>query len=278
MRLGISPRTSDYPRRRAVLPLMMAGLLGWNIWATAAWLGARPALADTVSCATLDSEVAELRRSLDQKDGALKALSARLRTMAQGNIRQVEQALTGTGLRVDSLIRRDGPDSAGEGGPFIPAGPTLHEDVERWDRLSRAVKILPLAAPLADYRISSVFGIRRDPINHRRAMHLGLDLRAPLRSPVLATAPGRVVFAGRKGGYGRMVEIDHGLGVHTRYGHLAAIHVHPGQMLRRGERVGLLGSSGRSTGAHLHYEVLVDGKARNPKPFLNAGVRLAKQP
>ncbi|MBC7905421.1 MAG: M23 family metallopeptidase [Rhodospirillaceae bacterium] len=189
--------------------------------------------------------------------------------MAQFNIRAIETVLAGTGLKVDSLIRR-----GGQGGPFVAAVPPVHEDVQRWDRLSRALRVLPLAAPLDGYAVSSGFGLRKDPLNRRRAMHTGIDLLAPLRSPVVATAPGRVVFAGRKGGYGRLVEIDHGLGVHTRYGHLAAIHVHAGQYLAVGQRLGLLGSTGRSTGPHLHYEVMVDGKARNPQLFLRAGIRL----
>lgn len=185
---------------------------------------------------------------------------------APGDIRAVDRVLAGTGFGVETLLRRHA-----QGGPFVPAGPQLPD---RWDRLQRALTVLPLASPLDEYQVSSGFGRRRDPINHRRAMHPGIDLRAPLRSPVLATAPGRVVFAGRRGGYGRMVEIDHGMGVHTRYAHLARITVRPGQMLGLGWRVGLLGSSGRSTGPHLHYEVLVDGRQRNPQPFLRAGARL----
>lgn len=226
---------------RAWLPTLFISLFGWTV-ASVAW-------ADSPVCVQ-------------------KSQSARLRCMAQ-SIRVIESALAGTGLRVDTLIRR-----GGEGGPFVSAKPPLHKDAQRWDRLSRALKVLPFAAPLDGYDVSSGFGVRRDPINRRRAMHTGIDLLAPLRSPVIATGPGRVVFAGRKGGYGRLVEIDHGLGVRTRYGHLAAIHVHVGQNLAVGQRVGLLGSSGRSTGPHLHYEVMVDGKPRNPQPFLKAGIRL----
>lgn len=225
------------------LPTVLMGLLGWNLTLTVAW-------AASPSCAQ-------------------RAESARLRCMAQ-SIHAIENALAGTGLRVDTLIRR-----GGEGGPFVSVKPPIHQDVHRWDQLSRALKVLPLAAPLDGYAVSSGFGSRRDPINRRRAMHTGIDLLAPLRAPVMVTAPGRVVFAGRKGGYGRMVEIDHGLGVHTRYGHLSAIHVHVGQSLAVGQRVGLLGSTGRSTGPHLHYEVMVDGKPRNPQPFLKAGIRLS---
>jgi len=265
------------PSPRSWLPKVVAGLLGWNIVVTVAWLNAQGAHATEESCPGLRREVADLRRALEHKDGALRTLSAKLRAMAQGNIRTIENALDGTGLKVDTLIKR-GQGTEGQGGPFIPESglrePNLHGDVQRWDRLRRALQVLPLAAPLKDYEVTSKFGKRRDPINRRRAMHAGIDLKAPVRSPVLSTAPGRVVYAGRKGGYGRMVEIDHGLGVHTRYGHLAVIHVREGQQVGPGSRIGLLGSTGRSTGPHLHYEVVVDGRARNPQPFLKAGVKL----
>lgn len=195
--------------------------------------------------------------------------------LAQGNIRAVEKALVGTGLTVNGLVKKAGNGLVkkagnGRGGPFIPA----HRDVKRWQSLSRAVHVLPLRAPLAEFALTSDFGKRNDPINKRRAMHEGVDLKAPLRSPVAATAPGTVVFAGRKGSYGRLVEIDHGLGVRTRYGHLAAIGVRVGQRVAGGQRIGLLGSSGRSTGPHLHYEIRVDDKPHNPAGFLKAGKNL----
>lgn len=257
-------------------PAVLAVLFGWNLAVTLAWLGERPAQADAPACGALLDEIAQLREALRARGEMVAFLAARLHGVALGNIREAEQALSGTGLEVETLIRR-----GREGGPFVPAPDEtppdgLHDDVERWDQLNRALQVLPLAAPLARFEVSSGFGVRRDPINRRRALHAGMDLLAPLRSPVLATAPGIVVFAGRNGGYGRMVEIDHGMGVRTRYGHLASIHVKAGQSVALGQRVGLLGGSGRSTGPHLHYEVLVDGRARNPRPFLAAGERLQR--
>lgn len=199
------------------------------------------------------------------------ALAARGEWPGRLDVHAVERALAGTGFRVESLLRRH--ERAGQGGPFVPeAAGDLAPD--RADRLNRALRVLPLAAPLVQYEVSSGFGRRRDPVNKRRAMHAGIDLRAPLRAEVMATAPGRVTFAGRRGGYGRIVEIDHGLGVRTRYAHLSRISVRVGQQVVLGARVGLVGTSGRSTGPHLHYEVLVDGRARNPQPFLRAGQRL----
>lgn len=248
---------------------LVAVLLGWNLVVTTAWLGDHKAAAEPAACAGLKRDLAEARRALEHKDGAVKALAARLRKIAQGNIRSVERALSGTGLSVDALIRR-----GGQGGPFVPADDTVPREVERWENLSRVMSVLPLASPLARYEVTSGFGTRRDPVNRRRAMHEGIDLKAPLRSPIAAAAAGRVAFAGTRGGYGRMVELDHGLGVRTRYAHLAAIHVGIGQVVAAGQRIGLLGSSGRSTGPHLHYEVVVDGKASNPGRFLKAGKKL----
>lgn len=199
----------------------------------------------------------------------LLLLASVANAQAPGDLHAVDRMLAGTGFGVETLLRRH----AAQGGPFLPDGAQPAPD--RWDQLQRALMVLPLAAPLAEYQVTSGFGRRRDPLNHRRALHPGIDLRGPLRAPVVATAPGRVVFAGRRGGYGRMVEIDHGLGVRTRYAHLLRITVRVGQGVSLGSRVGLLGSSGRSTGPHLHYEVLVDGRQRNPQPFLKAGVRLS---
>ncbi|MHA1114452.1 MAG: M23 family metallopeptidase, partial [Alphaproteobacteria bacterium] len=103
------------------------------------------------------------------------------------------------------------------------------------------------------------------------AMHYGTDLAGVLRSPILSTAPGIVVFAGRKGRFGRMVEIDHGGGIRTRYGHLRRIKVKRGQKIEARDVVGEMGNSGRSTGVHLHYEILVNGVPRNPLKFMEAG-------
>lgn len=260
---------------------LLAMLLGWNLAVTGAWLADHSAVAEPIACTGLKRELGEIRRALDQKDATVKALTARLRKLAQGNIRTVEKALSGTGLSIDALIKRGrGGRGAGQGvqggqgGPFVPADDSLRRDMERWENLARAVRVLPLAAPLGEYQITSGFGNRKDPVNRRRAMHEGIDLKAPLRSPVVATAPGNVVFAGTKGGYGKAVEIDHGLGVRTRYAHLAAVRVKIGQAIVTGQRVGLLGSSGRSTGPHLHYEVLVDDRPSNPARFLKAGKNL----
>jgi murein DD-endopeptidase MepM/ murein hydrolase activator NlpD len=122
--------------------------------------------------------------------------------------------------------------------------------------------------------MSSPFGVRTDPFNGRAAMHTGIDMRGEIGEAVHATAAGRITIAGREGGYGNMIEINHGNGLATRYGHLSEIDVKVGQTVRIGEVIGKIGSTGRSTGPHLHYETRVDGEAVNPQKFLRAGLRL----
>jgi hypothetical protein len=154
-----------------------------------------------------------------------------------------------------------------EGGPFVaePVSTGLDGD------LGALMRALPLVAPLARHRPTSGFGPRRDPFNGRSARHDGLDLAAPLDAPVRAAAPGIVRTAGWRGQYGRLVEIDHGFGIRTRYGHLSRISVRPGQRLAAGATLGVVGRSGRAKGRHLHYEVLVKGAPVDPAKFLEAG-------
>jgi murein DD-endopeptidase MepM/ murein hydrolase activator NlpD len=170
---------------------------------------------------------------------------------------------------------------ANVGGPFVAAtaedfgSERIAERVDKMvERLTAVEKLryeggkLPLYLPLKEVkRVSSTFGLRRDPLRRVAAMHTGVDFNAARRSPVLATAAGRVVKAGWDGAYGRMVEIDHGFGVTTRFAHLDAIRVKLGQIVARGQLVGLLGNTGRSTGYHLHYETRVNGRAIDPVRF-----------
>ena len=137
--------------------------------------------------------------------------------------------------------------------------------------LASAVQSLPLAAPTSGTRRASGFGVRMDPFTGRPAFHPGLDFAGPMMTPIHTTAPGIVSFTGIRTGYGNTIEIDHGRGLKTRYGHLAAISVRIGQQVALGQTIGAMGSTGRSTGPHLHYEVWVDGRPQNPQRFLEAG-------
>ncbi len=132
---------------------------------------------------------------------------------------------------------------------------------------------IPLAIPVSgdNFDLSSGFGPRLDPFTGRYAFHPGMDFAGVWGTAVHATAAGTVIFAGTRGSYGNMVEIDHGLGLHTRYGHLSKISVRVGMRVEKGTAIGRMGSTGRSTGPHVHYEVWYDDAVRNPRNFIEAG-------
>lgn len=197
----------------------------------------------------------------------------------EGRLAAVEGLLGDTGLDARRLLER--LDGRAQGGPLeaLDAEPggglPADEDLYRLERAQRLLASLPLAPPLAAAQRSSGFGARRDPITGKRAMHHGLDFRAAEGAIVRSPAAGRVTYAGRNGAYGIMVEIDHGIGVTTRYGHLAKARVEAGQHVPIRAALGEVGSTGRSTGPHLHYEVRVDNIPLDPEPLLRAGQRLA---
>ncbi len=183
------------------------------------------------------------------------------------------------GVLVDVGVRTEVSDEA-MGGPFVPVpfvDPFTNELTRLADALAHLRDVqqqssaLPLRAPVENASASSNFGVRLDPFFRRPAMHAGIDYPAPTGTPVVASAPGKVLRAGRRGGYGLMVEIDHGSGHVTRYAHLSAIDVAAGQRVLGGDAIGRVGSTGRSTGPHLHYEVRRSGKAIDPTGYLRAG-------
>lgn len=198
--------------------------------------------------------------------------------------KDIEEAPQARGIEM-LIARRAVP--TGQGGPFIATTPmmplpqsgeklkaslsNLEERLGRWDDLRQLMRTAPLPSPLDQFQLSSEFGKRRDPIRQRWAMHYGLDLRAPLNSMVYATAPGVVTVASAQNEYGRLVEIDHGMGFKTRYAHLNKILVQVGQKVDYRDNIGLLGNSGRSTGPHLHYEIAHNGRPVDPMRFLKAG-------
>lgn len=144
-------------------------------------------------------------------------------------------------------------------------------DLSEARALAEAAEGLPLARPTFAAAQTSGYGVRFDPFTRRPAFHSGLDFAGGRATPIHATGPGVVAFTGARSGYGNTIEIDHGRGLKTRYAHLSSIFVRPGQRVALGERIGGMGSTGRSTGTHLHYEVWVNGRAQNPGRFLKAG-------
>ena len=149
------------------------------------------------------------------------------------------------------------------------------DNLSEMRNLADAAEHLPFDRP-TQARTTSGFGVRFDPFNGRPAVHQGQDFAAPLNTAIYATAPGIVSFAGVRSGYGNTVEIDHGRGFKTRFAHLNAMAVQPGQRIALGQRIGAMGTTGRSTGVHLHYEVWMDGRPQNPARFMRAGDQLVQ--
>jgi len=175
------------------------------------------------------------------------------------------------------------------GGPFVP--PHAPKDAGGFERqvyrisvarvaahqLARTLSSVPVRKPVdGEIDLVSGFGVRADPFTGSPAMHTGLDIHGETGEPVRATADGTVTAAGWSGGYGKSVDIDHGNGLSTRYAHLSSIDVQVGQSIKAGQIVGKVGSTGRSTGSHLHYETRVRGEAVDPQKFLRAGQRLSE--
>jgi murein DD-endopeptidase MepM/ murein hydrolase activator NlpD len=230
----------------------------------------------------LENRLADVRRSQRQ-------LVSRITASTTGDIQRLNRIIKLTGLSAEKLLGKSHSELIGRGGPFIPlsesdhkpseldeALATLYDQIDRWDNLQQVMRRLPLASPVDQYYVSSSFGKRRDPLNKRWSVHRGADLAGKMRQKIRSGAPGVVKYAGWKGSFGRFIEIDHGGGIVTRYGHLLRVNVKRGQKVGYRQIIGLVGSSGRSTGAHVHYEILVNGKQLDPIKFMNAGKNVFK--
>jgi len=235
-----------------------------------------------------EAMVKKLEASLDKIEhrqiASLNAAEGRY----DGRIKRVRGLISDLGL---NLAKLEAATPRGHvGGPYIPVrAPSANaSDFDKQlyrvaqsraqaDKLNYTLAMVPYRKPVVGaIELSSGFGVRNDPFMGRPAMHSGLDFRGSTGDPVRATANGKVINASWSGGYGRMVEIDHGNGLSTRYGHLSAIKVKVGETVRIGDVVGEVGSTGRSTGPHLHYETRIDGEAVDPQRFLRAGARFGQ--
>jgi murein DD-endopeptidase MepM/ murein hydrolase activator NlpD len=226
-----------------------------------------------------------IAHSLDRMEKRQLTALGQIASAADSTISRLRSVMDEAGINAERLTPP--PTAGGVGGPYIPVkvdkdAPAFDKavsNVERSlvieDRLRREVPFVPVRRPLiGEAEVSSPFGYRPDPFLGRPALHPGVDLVQAYGSSVKATGAGKVVHAGPMGGYGNMVEIDHGNGLATRYGHMSEILVEEGQQVTAGDVLGRLGSTGRSTGPHLHYEVRVDGEPVDPTRFLRAGVAL----
>ncbi len=296
-RREIEERREDLKQRLAGLNREMDGLSTANYSLVEDLQNTRSQLASVIQQRVrtaaerdaLQSEVNGLKETLVSLEGAQGQVVSRLSKLASETIGELETTLAMTRIDVERLVRRE-QKTEGLGGPFVAlpvetqAATALKEDIlslndrlARWEALNTLLSTLPLKEPVLNYRVTSPFGPRRDPFNGRVSMHSGIDLGARSNTPVHAPSPARVKFVGWRGAYGRLVELDHGNGITTRYAHLRQILVKEGETVNPGDKIGLVGSSGRSSGPHLHYEVRVDNNPVDPHNFIKAGHHVLKK-
>jgi murein DD-endopeptidase MepM/ murein hydrolase activator NlpD len=237
--------------------------LFWAVFATAQLA--------SVKAAPNPAEIVRMEREVQ----AMQADVAAIKAAAQQRFQITANEVRRLGLDPSRLQAK-----SGVGGPYEAVDPAraadpsfkaLFNSWKQLDQLEQGTIAIPSAEPVKGVAFTSSFGVRSDPFRGTRAMHAGIDLAGPVGTPIYATADGIV---GRSeyhsGGYGNLVELNHGRGIQTRYAHLSRSMVSAGQRVKRGDMIGLMGSTGRSTGSHLHYEVRIDGKAVNPVPFMQS--------
>jgi murein DD-endopeptidase MepM/ murein hydrolase activator NlpD len=250
-----------------------------------------------VDSSTLYARIAFLEQKVDQLQTANHTIIQRVEEKTSSKLSELESLIKQTGLNPETLKKEaskliskndnaDGENSFdAQGGPFIPDDSLgleawqneIFSKLDRVALLQKIVNTLPLDLPIKGAAEMSTFGRRIDPFTGRLALHAGLDLAGPAGSKIYSPAGGKITSAERSSSYGNMIEIDHGFGVSTRYGHLSEILVKEGQKVEKGKIIGVQGSTGRSTGAHLHYEVRYYDQPMNPKRFLKAGNHVSEE-
>lgn len=226
----------------------------------------------------------EIDRSLNNLDDTQNAILVSAEIDTLDRIERGRAIIKATDLSIDTVLNES---PFGKGGLFVDLGesPDLKAEgnfgsrvasikarVAEAEAIDSALSSLPFGHPVGveTYR-TSAYGLRKDPFTKRPTFHEGLDFGGQRKTPIVATADGKVIHAGRNGGYGKSVEIDHGHGFVTRYGHLNKLNVKRGQVVKKGDKIGGMGSTGRSTATHLHYEVHFQGRVYDPDKFLKAG-------
>lgn len=237
---------------------------------------ARPEATGPLKTSMIDPGLPPEAQVLARVAARQEAFAGRLLAAVNMRAAQAEMAVTKLGLNPRVLVQEA---ARGRGGPFIPytgrrgraLGPAfaaLEGALFRMEVLERTLVAIPSGNPANILMMSSGFGYRSDPFSGAGAMHSGLDFKGPVGTPILAAAPGRIISAGWQGGYGQTIDIDHGQGIKTRYAHLSGIDARVGDAVAAGDKIGRMGSTGRSTGSHLHFEVRINGAAVNPRRFL----------
>ena len=257
---------------QVVVLAVLFALVAWSSYAVARFLTPAPAAVASIQTAPGEDYTAQIAQLAAETERRVKLIEERQMALAA--------ALASENID-KSTLRRLGfyPPQAGatgRGGPFDgnKADPTFKQLFTSWkklDNLASGAIAVPSDKPVKTAAFTSGYGVRSDPFRGGAAMHAGIDLAGPHGTPIYATADGTVTTATwNSGGYGNLIKVDHGRGIETRYGHLAQMLVRDGQPVKRGQLIGRMGSTGRSTGNHLRYEVRIDGRAVNPIPFMKS--------
>ena len=248
--------------------------------------GGSAAVADDARAQPMATRLSAVAGSIDTVERHQMQALLDIGARAKSRVERIRDTLDGLGVDPDKLVHKASKTSD-EGGPFIPlelapnaspfegAAYDVQKELAAADGLNRVLSTVPLRRPFPHAEVTSGFGVRVDPFLGSAALHAGIDFREESGAPVRATASGRVNEAAFVGGYGNMVEIDHGNGLATRYGHMSQILVTPGETVTIGQVIGRVGSTGRSTGPHLHYETRIGGVAVDPQRFLRAEKAIA---
>lgn len=283
-RKNLDKVTDDLERRQDFLDKVTSGIDG---------LPKADGEKDTVSDSSTEAAkmVQKVSVAIPEAAGLAKvearqlAFAERLTRWADHRAGRASAALKKLGLNPNKMLAssedaQGGPLellTTGRDGSIDPRFERLGLSVARMEALENSLSSIPQYMPADHYSISSYFGVRRDPFTGRAAMHPGLDLKGAYGSPIYAAAAGTVTFVGRNGGYGNEVEINHGNGLVTRYGHMSATRAKIGEHVEAGTVIGAIGSTGRSTGPHLHFEVRLNGTAINPRPFLESAPHVLEE-
>lgn len=232
----------------------------------------------------------EITAPLRRLEAHQVALAAKAQQVGEARVREATARIRKLGLSPSRFVKAE----VAMGGPYEPVSDeeaatasmadadaqfrSLFLTWKKLDSIESTSISIPSMQPVQHVSFTSHFGVRSDPFRGTAAMHAGVDIPGQTGTPIYATADGIVSHAGRQGGYGNLVQVNHGHGIETRYGHLSKILVADNTRVRRGQIIGLMGSTGRSTGTHLHYEVRLDGRAINPIPFIQSGEYIAQAP
>ena len=240
-------------------------------------------LAEAIAAREETREIADAKRLVEQRNDLI---FAKLEEAVTISMEPLDNMFREAGMSPEDLLDSVRRGYSGQGGPLTPislstsgAAPSAEElranailgGLDRMNMYRIAAFKVPFAMPVkGSFRWTSGFGYRRDPKGYGTRMHEGTDMAGAYGTPIFATADGVITHAGWDGGYGRLIKIRHDFGIETRYAHLSQIRVEVGQRVSRGDRIGDMGNSGRSTGTHLHYEVRLGGAPVNPMTFIKA--------